>query len=478
MILSEKTCVTVSKAERELLRLKKQRKQRGIFSSYPEQKKKTAKCVVCDVLAEWNDELLLPVCRKRHAFMCKSCVCEIFEEGGKIKYKSGGCANDKFLEEYEKSVGGHKGEVITADMIIQPKPVSSLALTIPNMQDISVLLTLTTEVYLEDIALSVFLLFKLLERTEVFVGKNVSIFGHPNSGDCISGDLDATHGEIVLRTDTLPSIENKFNFLRKINRIPPNSIACKCKEVFLEKEHHLLILPKLKLHRENEMKCFVLKGLPTSLVFTISNVKNKSIWLGKVKKLELIGYSVYFLPKLLLHDENEMESLVLKGTSSYLISKTLKKEIEKARKHGGIWLGKVEKVELVSYAIYFVSFLKLHGDTVVKSLKIADVDIQCMDTMSRPVNYKLFSWKIEKMKLENSTVRILQKIRAKKSCVLEEFVLVSGKEKESIKPSLMFSGSIYLGRVKQTGFDVPKHIRPMLKYSLVDEKGNSVENNI
>ncbi|OIR56525.1 MAG: uncharacterized protein A8A55_2728, partial [Amphiamblys sp. WSBS2006] len=104
--------------------------------------------------------------------------------------------------------------------------------------------------------------------------------------------------------------------------------------------HAVKIFPKLKLHGENEMEELVLDAYETEHITEIREAKDKSIWIGKVKKLELKDYAIQLLPKLKLQKENAMEELVLSADSPEHITEILE------AKDKSIWLRKVKVLRL------------------------------------------------------------------------------------------------------------------------------------
>ncbi|OIR55577.1 MAG: uncharacterized protein A8A55_3677, partial [Amphiamblys sp. WSBS2006] len=72
--------------------------------------------------------------------------------------------------------------------------------------------------------------------------------------------------------------------------------------------------------------------------------ENNSIWVGKVKSLSLKGYAIEIFPKLRIHQENVMEELVVLPDCLENIFGMLKME------NKSIWVGKVRKVSLTGHA--------------------------------------------------------------------------------------------------------------------------------
>ncbi|OIR55878.1 MAG: uncharacterized protein A8A55_3377, partial [Amphiamblys sp. WSBS2006] len=79
------------------------------------------------------------------------------------------------------------------------------------------------------------------------------------------------------------------------------------------------ILPKLGFHEENQMKMICLGADCADQITEILETEDRSIWVGKVKSLDLTGYPAELLLKITIHKENQMEELRLsaKGNISW-----------------------------------------------------------------------------------------------------------------------------------------------------------------
>ncbi|OIR57719.1 MAG: uncharacterized protein A8A55_1511 [Amphiamblys sp. WSBS2006] len=76
-------------------------------------------------------------------------------------------------------------------------------------------------------------------------------------------------------------------------------------------KYYIGAFPKLILHEEHVIDNFHLNTGEEEHVSEIIWTENNSIWLGKVKKLEVRRYSVNILLKPVLHKENKLEKLLL-----------------------------------------------------------------------------------------------------------------------------------------------------------------------
>ncbi|OIR57587.1 MAG: uncharacterized protein A8A55_1648 [Amphiamblys sp. WSBS2006] len=113
----------------------------------------------------------------------------------------------------------------------------------------------------------------------------------------------------------------------------------------LELENHAVeILPKLKLHEENVIEELVLCADNTRYITEIPKMDNNSLWIGKVKVLKLGNYTIGILPKLRIHEENVMEKFVLDAYWAECIVEILEMENKSLR------VGRVRKIKLTRHA--------------------------------------------------------------------------------------------------------------------------------
>ncbi|OIR55850.1 MAG: uncharacterized protein A8A55_3404, partial [Amphiamblys sp. WSBS2006] len=195
-------------------------------------------------------------------------------------------------------------------------------------------------------------LFKLLEKTHVVVGENVSVFGNFKGEDCIREGVDVRE-LYLLRPASFSRIESNICFMENVAGITNNSIKLgRVKKLELW-GYPVNILPRLVLHGENVMDEFCLNADKKEHVAEIIRVESKSIWLGKMKRLELRDYAVNVLPKLVLHGENIIEELRLDAAKKEHVSEIMKTKDSSTR------LGKVKKFESRRYASNIVQKLCL-----------------------------------------------------------------------------------------------------------------------
>ncbi|OIR55743.1 MAG: uncharacterized protein A8A55_3510, partial [Amphiamblys sp. WSBS2006] len=164
------------------------------------------------------------------------------------------------------------------------------------------------------------------------------------------------------------------------------------------------ILPKLVLHKENEMEEFELNAYEEEHVSEIMSTRNNTIWLGKVKKIEIYNYAINVLPKLVLHKENEMERFELSAVWNDLVSEIL------STRNNTIWLGKVKRLDLKDYAINILPKLVLHKENEIEEFRLcADYEKYVSEIISAERN-SIDIGKVEKVVLEDYAVNVLPKL--------------------------------------------------------------------
>ncbi|OIR55641.1 MAG: uncharacterized protein A8A55_3613, partial [Amphiamblys sp. WSBS2006] len=97
----------------------------------------------------------------------------------------------------------------------------------------------------------------------------------------------------------------------------------------------------------------------------IIHAENNSICIGEVKRLELFNYAINALPKLVLHEENEMEGFHLSAEKEEYVSEVI------LAKNNTIWLGKVKNTKLLDFAVNVLPKLKLHEENEMEEFHLS-----------------------------------------------------------------------------------------------------------
>ncbi|OIR56047.1 MAG: uncharacterized protein A8A55_3207, partial [Amphiamblys sp. WSBS2006] len=211
---------------------------------------------------------------------------------------------------------------------------------------------------------------------------------------------------------------------------------------------------------------FELRADKEEHVSEIMKTGTNNIDIGKVKRLVLVNYAINILPNLELEQDNEVEELVLFSSGNRNMEQIMSTETN------NINIGIVKKLVLRKYAINILPKLKLARRKELEELNIADVDRECCSETTFSSGSGFFSWKIRKLKIENSEICVLR-IRNEKSCVLDSLEFIP-QEKEKINRLKIrhLLSPIWIGQIKQSGFSFPEEIKQCLEYTLVDEEGN------
>ncbi|OIR55763.1 MAG: uncharacterized protein A8A55_3491, partial [Amphiamblys sp. WSBS2006] len=174
------------------------------------------------------------------------------------------------------------------------------------------------------------------------------------------------------------------------------------------------ILPKLRIHEENEMEWLVLHVPTGDNIIEIIKKEINNIWIGKVKNLELKDYAVRILPKLRIHEENEMEELWLHALGADNITEILKEEINT------IWIGKVRKLTLRDYAAEVLPKLGIHEENVMEELSLSADDTKHLAKILKEEINSIWIGKVRKLTLRDYAVNILPKLRIHEENEMEE----------------------------------------------------------
>ncbi|OIR57721.1 MAG: uncharacterized protein A8A55_1508 [Amphiamblys sp. WSBS2006] len=132
--------------------------------------------------------------------------------------------------------------------------------------------------------------------------------------------------------------------------------------------------------------------------------KNNSIWLGKVKKLELELFAINILPKLKLHGANVMEEFSLSADKEEYVSEAIR------AKNSTIWLGKMKKLELNLFAINILPKLKLHKENVMEEFHLSAGEIEHFFEVMFAENNSIWLGSVKRLELESFATIILPKL--------------------------------------------------------------------
>ncbi|OIR55730.1 MAG: uncharacterized protein A8A55_3522, partial [Amphiamblys sp. WSBS2006] len=175
------------------------------------------------------------------------------------------------------------------------------------------------------------------------------------------------------------------------------------------------ILPKLKLHEEIEMEEFHLHAFGIEYIPEVIRAENNSIWLGRVKKVTLFQYAINILPKLKLHRENEMEKFYFYADRIEYVSEII---------HAGnnnIKLGKVKKLELNLFAINTLSKLVLHKDNEMEKFLLSADREEYVSEVMNAENNTIWLGKVKKLELNLFAINTLSKLVLHKDNEMEKF---------------------------------------------------------
>ncbi|OIR56827.1 MAG: uncharacterized protein A8A55_2421 [Amphiamblys sp. WSBS2006] len=207
--------------------------------------------------------------------------------------------------------------------------------------------------------------------------------------------------------------------------------------------------------------------LATSQIENIAEIlepENKNIWawIGKAKKMGLSDYALGILPKLRIHEENEMEGLWLSAEEPEYIAEILEME------NNSISLGKVKILELCSHAVETLPKLKFHGEYVMERLGLEALFSEHTAEIPKIENNSIWIGKMKRLELHFYAIEILPKFRIHRENVMEELVLNADSPEHITKILEAKDKSIWIGRVRKVSpIEHAKRIKGKLDFTLI-----------
>ncbi|OIR56708.1 MAG: uncharacterized protein A8A55_2543, partial [Amphiamblys sp. WSBS2006] len=249
--------------------------------------------------------------------------------------------------------------------------------------------------------------------------------------------------------------EHIEEFLKEVNNL---SLIGKVKRLALT-ENAIQALPKLKLHEGNKMDMLSLEiARHSKNISEILKTENNSIWLRNVRGLELKKHAVEILPKLKLHEENEMDVLSLCADRSEHITGIFKTE------RNSIWMGKTKKLKLEDYAVEILPKLRIHEENMLDVLVLnANHPRNVKEILKRRGYYyrfwmgngdrSLFVGKVKNLILEGHAVKILPMLDFHRENEMEELVLNAYKDTHTTGIHKTKKKSIWMGKVRKVSLE-------------------------
>lgn len=230
-------------------------------------------------------------------------------------------------------------------------------------------------------------------------------------------------------------------------------LKCDNKSIFVGKikilnfkKHSINILSKLNFHKDNEMEALMFyKCEKKEYIEEILKCKNKSILIGKLKSLLLKEYAINILPKLDFHKDNEMNTLVLHKNEK----KEHIEEVMKCEKKS-IFLGKIKELELQDYSVNILSkiFFPLNNEMDLFFCNVRKKEY--IDFFFQYKDKSLFIGKIKTLKLGDYAINILPKLAFPLDNKELFLNLCYDYKKEHLKEILKYEDkSIFIGKIKK-----------------------------
>ncbi|OIR57746.1 MAG: uncharacterized protein A8A55_1485 [Amphiamblys sp. WSBS2006] len=392
-------------------------------------------CMACEDESE-DGVFLFPICEEAHHYACLECLDSVVENNNLIVCPECREKGDTFWKDkYRKAIGeNNEGWLRLRAPITQYQTPTIFSLT-QNLPNETIFLTDQTTVTLSNIEISEKLFFVLLEKTRVIVGGSFSITEHVENEDWIREHDIAREAPLHLkRNGAVSSLA-----LENIERMQSNSIGCVLKEVNLTETDLINILPKLRIREDSGIEWLRLTAERKEHVAGILK-EDQIVFVWRVKTIDLEGYAVSILPKLIIHKDNMIERLSLNASEEEHVAAVLEQDPT-------VCVGRVKRMDLGHYAVSILPKLRTHENSGAKSLGLRasrKEHVAAVLTKDQPFCVGI----VKNMKLKEYAVCVITKIRVYEDCGFELLKLSASKE-EHVAGMLTQDQTFYVGRVEK-----------------------------
>ncbi|OIR57135.1 MAG: uncharacterized protein A8A55_2107 [Amphiamblys sp. WSBS2006] len=344
--------------------------------------------------------------------------------------------------------------------------------TTTNIPNRPTLLTEQTKVSLENIAISEALFFVLLSKTKVRVGENFSLFGEENDGDSIAEHGIARYAPALLRKKEQSEAITPL-FLDNVSNIPSNSIGCTLGKDLVNISTWLL--PKMKTSDLGMCESLSLNEKVEEYISPIFGMDDRSIFIGKVKEIDLADYAVNVLPKLKFHEDNEINVLDLSAEREEHIAPILAREQR-------FCLGRIKGMGLGEYAVFIL--VKMDMTRICPETLVLSNDIFYRSEIFGAYENNIFLGGVGKLGFDGYALDLLAKLKRRKEDNVIKGLYLNADEADNIAKTLREADrSIDIGEVgtmRLEGYSVdvlPKLVAGVFKkIELVTREEDHVSN--
>ncbi|OIR57383.1 MAG: uncharacterized protein A8A55_1857 [Amphiamblys sp. WSBS2006] len=402
-------------------------------------------CILCHEETKPED-MVSPLCRAMHFVICEGCVQDIKERKNRAVVECPFCREEASKKEYHAEIMEKLFSLRTQQTL--------LGLEVrPDMEVESVAeLALNSKVIFRNISISDRLFLLLISRTRMDVRGGISLFEHRSTQMCCrTGLTNETNDQIDISTNGYNK-EKIENIKENIKTIKKRSIRIESRNIHAEEKGVCVLLK----HCTVDAYSYSLGITEKKYIEEILKEKNNSLWAGKVKDLQLRGYAVNLLPKLV---ENQMQRIHLSAEDSCQISTILWRE------DNSIWAGKVTKLDLGEYATELLSKLRFYYENVPEGLRLYAEKQESMGWILRKKNRSIWVGKVKKLFLDGYAVEILPKLRFHEEIEMEEVHLSAHGAGNVSRILDAKDRSVWVGKVKKlfiVGYAV--EILPKLRF--------------
>ncbi|OIR57756.1 MAG: uncharacterized protein A8A55_1474 [Amphiamblys sp. WSBS2006] len=390
-------------------------------------------CIVCHEEAAPED-FVSPLCREMHFVLCRECVEDLKKGTDKREVACLYCKEKKSDKAYQE-------EILGAVLSLMSQHTTSLELRTDTEVETVTRLTRETKVILSNTTISDALFFRLMARTVVEIRSRVSLFGRDKSLGRCTGELNLrTKDRINIFFDGYTDEEMKQVY-SNTKTIPKKSIQINAEEIHA-KEDGIYVLLKLFAGADRYVPKISLDSLRKVCMEETPGPENRLAWMAKAQKPRGRGYGMQILPKLRLHGESEIEKLDLCVYNPEQIAEILKEE------NNSIWVGKVKSLELDRYAVEILPKLRLHDENEMEKLEMYAYEAKYIAEILKTENKSILIGKVKSLELRYFAVEALPKLRLHEENVMEELALVAKNSEQATEMLKMENSSICVGKVK------------------------------
>ncbi|OIR56839.1 MAG: uncharacterized protein A8A55_2411 [Amphiamblys sp. WSBS2006] len=411
-------------------------------------------CIICREEPVLNG-MFHYLCTEKHFLLCETCFDSEYIDAHLVK-----CPFCPFKNKEEELLS-----LVKEKNNIRNTGKTRAVVASPSAPGLCVL-DRKTDIAIHDVKISDAVLMMLSRCARVTIGENVSVFSQSlnrentiestlfNEQTCYDELLDLYTGPYKIDSSRVEGIENIYVYdlsvraehaeqRRNILKTKNKSIRIRNLKILSLIDAGATILPKLNISEDNIMKTFFISSNKKKDISEIIKMDDGSVVLGKLEEISLVDYGVSIFLKIIIPEDNTMESLCFSSYKRAPVKELLTKEDRSIR------TGEFKNLSLKGHAVCLFPKLDIPEDSLIEHFHLSPYKRKHPRKMRKTKTRSIRIRAVKTLSLEGCAINTLLELNIPEENTLDELELASYGKQDMAELLKVENNSIRIGGIKK-----------------------------